>query len=188
MSLRHHKRGVGMFLVVVGLFVLSTTAEAKQENTHQIAVPPSEFVLIVDGDDISLKSEGAALEAILTAMGEQMGMEILGEIPKREPITTEFEGLSLAEAMHHLGLNYGYQLDPGGITSNTNKLFILPRRQQTAFFKPQNNAVEPRKELVKPIVQWLGDSESGKEKETGKDDSSRPAPFQFQFDPSAFAE
>ena len=187
MTLRHHKK-VGMFLVVLGLFVLSTTAEAKQENARQIAVPPSEFVLAVEGDRISLKAEAASLEAILAAMEKQMGIEVLGEIPKRDPITTEFEGLSLAEAMQHLGLNYGYQLGSSGEKSNTNKLFILPRRTQTALFKPQNNAVEPRKELVKPIVQWLGDSESLNKKEPGTDKPSRPAPFQFQFDPSAFAE
>ena len=117
MSLRHDKR-VGMFLLVFGLFVLSTTAEAKRESNHPLGVPPSEFVLAVDGDHLSLKASTASLEAILNAMGKQMGMEILGEIPKREPISTEFEGLSLPEAMHHLGLNYGYQLDSSGEKPN----------------------------------------------------------------------
>lgn len=186
MSLRHDTR-VGMFLLVFGLLVLSTTTEAKQESPHP-TVPPSEFVLVVEGEHLSLKAKEASLEAILTAMEKQMGIEVLGEIPKREPITTDFEGFSLAEAMHHLGLNYGYQLDSSGEKPNTNKLFILPRRTQTAFSNPQTVVVEPNKEAVKQIIQSQDDSEPLNEKETRKGKPSRPAPFQFEFDPSVFAK
>ena len=117
-------------------------------------------------------------------------MEVIGEIPKREPITTQFEGLSLPEAMHHLGLNYGFQLDSSGDNSTTKKLFILPRRTQTAITQPQPNAIEPHKELVTQITQHRSDSEPLKEraKEPRKAKPSRPAPFQFQFDPSAFGK
>jgi len=163
-------------------------AEAKQESTHTIVVPHSEFVLAVEGDHISLKAEKASLEAILTAMGKQMNMEIIGEIPKHDPITTDFGGLSLAEAMHHLGLNYGYQLNSSGDTSNTNKLFILPRRTQIALSPHQTDAVEPNKVMVEQIPQSREGSEFLNENETGKGNPSRPTPFQFQFDPSAFAE
>lgn len=187
MSLRHDTR-IGLFLLVFGLFVLSTTVEAKQESTHPIVVPHSGFVLVVEGEYMSLKAEGASLDAILTAMGKQMDMEIIGEVPEREPITTVFEGLSLAEAMHHLGLNYGYQLDSAKDTSSTNKLFILPRRTQTALSQHQTDAVEPNKVLVKQIPQSRGDSESLNENEPRQGKAARPAPFQFQFDPSAFGE
>jgi len=153
-----------MFLVVLGLLVLSTTVEAKREATHS-GVPPSDFVLAVEGDHISLKAEEASLEVILTAMGKQMDIEVIGEIPKREPITTQFEGLSLPETMHHLGLNYGFQLDSSGEKSNTKKLFILPRRTQTALSQPQTNAVEPSQELVTQITQARGDSEPLKQKQ-----------------------
>ena len=72
--------------------------------------------------------------------------------------------------------------------SNTKKLFILPRRTQTASSQPQTNAVEPSQELVTQITQARGDSEplKQKQKEPRKAKTSRPAPFQFQFDPSAF--
>jgi len=186
MSLRHDIR-VGMFLLVLGLLVLSMPVEAKQGSPHPTG-PPSELVLAVEGNRLSLKAQAASLDAVLSAMGKQMDMEILGENPKREAITTNFEGLSLAEAMQHLGLNYGYQLDRAGETPNTKKLFILPRRTQTALSQSQPDAVEPTKEPVKPIVQSLGEIASLNEKKPGTDKPSRPAPFQFQFDPSAFAE
>ena len=75
MRLRHDTR-VGMFLLVLGLLVLSTTAEAKRETTHS-GVPHADFVLAVEGDLISLKAEEASLEAILTAIGRQMDIEVI---------------------------------------------------------------------------------------------------------------
>ena len=86
---------------------------------------PGEFELDVDADErISLDAIEAYPEAIVRALGEELGaeVEILGELPD-DRVTTRFSRLSLSEALRRIGDNYMLIEDAGD--GGRRKLILL---------------------------------------------------------------
>ena len=117
-----------------------------------------------------------------------MHLEVLGEIPAQETITVVFHNLPSEEALHQLSSNFGYQMKSGQGGQEISKIFILPKGTGPANAKGNMKEVEPRKEIFTPNSKPILQAESAKENESDKEKPTRPAPFKFQFDPSAFVE
>src|SRR5262249_41438326 len=70
----------------------------------------ADFVLTVKDNLISLKAKDASLKEILEEIGRMMKIDVIAGIPDTTKIT-EFENLSVEEAVNRLSRNYSYVMD-----------------------------------------------------------------------------
>jgi len=154
-------------------------------STPRASASTGNFVLTVEANRLSLDAQDASLRAILEEIGLKMHLEVLGEIPAQETVTTEFRNLPLEEALHQLSSNFGYQMKSEKGGQEISKIFILPKGTGPANAKRTMKEVEPLKEIVTPNSEPILQAESAKENESDKEKPTRPEPFKFQFDPSA---
>ena len=174
-------------VVLISFLVPAPLPAVVSESQLQVAaLTPAEFILTVEDQLISLRAREASLNSIVEEIGQKMAIEVLGTIPKDETVTTAFERLPVAEALQRLSPNYGYQLrrDSGGQEVAT--IFVLPNPDGFVRPKPadqapslvQQRTSSPHEEKAQAVRvlprQQDDDSTDGK-----------PAPFKFQFDPSA---
>ena len=169
------------FLVSPPLF-----AAVSESQLQVAALTPAEFVLTVEDQLISLHAQEASLNAIVQEIGQKMAIEVLGTIPKDETITTAFERLPVAEALHRLSPNYGYQLRNDREGKEIATIFVLPDPKGFVRATPVEQ-VPPMVQPTTPSPHREGEQAVRVLPRQPDDDSTdgKPAPFQFEFDPSA---
>jgi len=175
-------------LLLLLLFPMLLGAKSENDSMSSPKSPPG-FALSVHADLISLKAENSSLKAVLEAIGQKMNIEVLGEIQEGETITAEFTRLPLAEALERLSPNYGYQMRTEKGEPKISKIFVLPNPK--GFIRPKPAAKEPQivEPTVSPELAVAGrPDEPESRKKDDEADEDKPAPFKFEFDPSAFVE
>ena len=173
---------------LVSLVVSAPLLVAASKNQPSVAdLTPAEFILTVEDQLISLRAREASIQAIVEDIGQKVAIEVLGTIPQDEMITTAFERFPVAEALQRLSPNYGYQLRSNKGGQEVATIFVLPKPD--GFVRPQPAEQAP------PMVQSTTPSPQEEKAQGARalprqpddDDSTdgKPAPFKFQFDPSA---
>jgi hypothetical protein len=153
--------------LVVGSVLLPRVSSAQpQASSPTLALAPGTFRLEVTGDIVSLEAQAASIRAILAELGRQTGIAVRMSQTADDTITLHFDRVPLREALTRLAKNVavvnaqGPNAPPHGIAA----VYVLTAGQ----------AGVPHEVQDRPPP-------SG---ETGREPASRPAPFQFTFDPS----
>ena len=181
-----HKKNtlLAMTIFTLGLSASVLFGQVLEISTQRAFASTGNFVLTVEANRLSLEAQDASLRAILEEIGRKMQIEVLGEIPAQETITAAFYGLPLEQALHRLSSNFGYQMKSEEGGQEIVKIFVLPKGTGTNTGSTTKD-MEPSKEIVTPISDPILKAESDKENELDQEKPTRPAPFKFEFDPSA---
>ena len=175
---------------LISLLVSAPLLVGASKSQPSVAdLTPAEFILTVEEDQfISLRAHEASLNAIVQDIGQKMGIEVLGTIPNDEAVITAFDRLPVAETLQRLSPNYGYQLRSGKGGQEVATIFVLPNPD--GFVRPKP-AVQTSQAMIQPTSPSPQEAKAQAVKvlprQQDDDDSTdgKPAPFQFQFDPSA---
>ena len=153
---------IGQWLVVVLLPCLVWAGEAGNPTTPSTRT--GEFRLTVDGNLVSLQAQEASLKALLEDLGRQMGIDVVARLPREQTLTLAFDRLHIEEAIERLRVyaNIVYLKESTEAHAPIRRIIAIPRQagEQTG---------EPAR------------SRSAEPSDTA---ASRPAPFQFTFDPA----
>jgi type II secretory pathway component GspD/PulD (secretin) len=184
-----HKKNtlLAMTIFTLGLSASVLFGQGVDPFTKRASGSNGNFVLTVEANRLSLEAQDASLRGILEEIGRKMHIEVLGEIPAKETITAKFHNLPLEEALQRLSSNFGYQMKSEEGGQEIVKIFVLPKGTGTNM-RSTMKEVEPSKEIVTPISDPNLQAEGAKENESDQEKPMRPAPFKFEFDPSAFGE
>jgi hypothetical protein len=153
---------MGRLLVVVLLPCLVWAGEVR--NPTVPPTPTGAFRLTVDGSLVSLQAQEASLKALLEEFGRQMGIEVVVRLPREQTLTLAFDRLQVEEALERLRAyaNIIYLKESTEAQAPIRRIIAIPRQ-------PGEQTGEPaRSQRVEP-------SDTA---------TSRPAPFQFTFDPA----
>jgi hypothetical protein len=125
------------FLMMPPILFAGTTLK-KQEMRSQ---SQTDYVLEVEGNDISLKAKDASIKEILEDIGRRMKIEVVVNIPKEKKITVELDMMYLGDAIKRLRTDYAYitesEKDKGKIT----KIVVVPKGQGMMPILSQKNSV-----------------------------------------------
>jgi hypothetical protein len=117
-------RGAKFFggVLVGALCLVMAQTEAYSAQSSQ---PPQSkstrqapFTLTIENNLISLTARDASIKAILEEIGKRMNIAVVAAISPEETITTEFNRLSLKEALKELSENHAYVRDYTGRITN----------------------------------------------------------------------
>lgn len=119
---------------------------------------------------------------VLEEIGRRMSIEVFAPLPEQEKITTEFEKLSLEEAIERLVRNYPHLVVSQEADRRITRIIALQKSGDTVPSKPVTKGPEIKKEerSVKP--------ETRMREEAVSQESPPPEPFRFQFDPSQYGQ
>ena len=174
-------------VALISLLVSAPLLVAASESQLSVAdLSPAEFILTVEDQLISLRAREASLHSIVEEIGQKLAINVLGTIPQDETITTAFERLPVAEALQRLSPNYGYQLRSESDGQKIATIFVLPKPE--GFIRPKAAVQAPQIVQQTTPSPRIEDAQSVRVMPRKPDDDSteaKPAPFQFQFDPSA---
>ena len=173
-----------MTILTLGLSASALFGQGLEISSEGASASTGDFVLRVEANRVSLDAQDASLRAILEEIGKKMDLEVLGEIPAKEAITAEFHNLPLERALHRLSSNFGYQMKSEEGGQEIVKIFVLPKGTGTNTGSTTKD-MEPSQEIATPISDPILKAESDKENELDQEKPTRPAPFKFEFDPSA---
>lgn len=172
-------------LLIIPAVLFGEEADKKPEGKPDSR---TDFVLTIKDDLISLSAKDASLKEVVEEIGKRMKIKVVANIPEEEKVTTEFDRLSLEDALKRLSRNYVYEKESekGKIT----KIMFLQRGKGTALSEPATKEfeVEKGKGLIKPESR-IKEEVAGKKpeaEEVDKEKPPRPEPFKFEFDPSEF--
>lgn len=143
-------------------------SETNQNKTMGI-LEKGEYELSVKDNLVSLSAEDAFLKKILEEIGQRMNIEVFARIPAEDKITLQFANLPLEEVLKKFKTNYAYITDSKEKQGNITHIVVVPEGQQANLYLKEVKKVEPK------------DKEDIAEEET-----SRPEPFKFEFDPSEY--
>ena len=174
-----------MMILTLGLCASTLFGQGLEISTQKPAASSGNFVLTVEANRLSLEAQDASLRAILEEIGRKMQIEVLGEIPAQETITAKFRNLPLEQALHRLSSNFGYQMKSEEGAQEISKIFILPKGTGPANAISTMEEVGPGKEIVTSNSDHVIQAGRAKENEADQEKPTRPAPFKFEFDPSA---
>jgi hypothetical protein len=134
---------------------------SRQTNANR---SNSLFALTVRNGRLSLVASHASLQAVLQEIGRRMAIDVKAEIPVGELITTNFNQLTLNEALHALFNqvpNYGYVIVQDKHSGQITRI-LASTKENTAVSGPEPEAPS-----------------------TSADNSTeQPQPFTFDIDPS----
>ncbi len=167
----NEKKLLGVFIIMIITLIIIPAAlvEGKADgSTEEKLENISDFELTVKDGLISLKTKDASLREIIEEIGKSMKIKVVGAIPDEERISAEFDKLSLEEALEKLSTNYGLLTDSEKEEKKITKIIILPKGKEAAL---SSNIVDQSETME-------SDSEGN--------ESERPEPFKFEFDPSAY--
>jgi hypothetical protein len=137
---------------------------------------PADMVLTVHEGVLSLRAQEASLKGLFEAIGRQLSIEVVARIPAEERITIAFDRLSLAEALKRLLPYVNYLvLEDAARAQGTIQTLIVVSKQGHGV-----RASGPREESAGPTS-----PEHRPTATPATDAPARPAPFTFEFDPSA---
>jgi hypothetical protein len=139
----------------------ASDSASRQANAN---IGNSLFTLTVRNGRLSLVARQASLQAVLQEIGRRMAIDVESEIPVREIISTDFNQLTLNEALQALFNdvpNYGYVIVQDKHSGRITKI-LASTKENTAFSGPEPKAPSPS-------------AENSKE---------QPQPFTFDIDPS----
>ena len=159
---------VSILLISLLITPNSLFGEEADKKPEVESKSKADFVLTIKEDLISLSAKDASLKDIVEEMGRRMKIEVVARIPKEEKITIEFDKLSIENAIKKFSTSYAYVWNSEKEGGKLTKIVLLPEGKGTAV-----STIKGKKRLVK--------SES-------KEESPRPEPFKFEFDPSEFVD
>jgi hypothetical protein len=160
---RHNVKGIiGQLLVVVLLPCLVWAGEVRNPTTP--STHTGEFRLTVDGSLVSLQAQEASLKALLEDLGSQMGIDVVARLPREQKLTLAFDRLHIEEAIERLRVyaNIVYLKESTEPHAPIRRIIAMPRQ-------PGEQTGEPAR---------------SRRAEPADTAASRPAPFQFTFDPA----
>ncbi len=164
------KKLLGVLIIMIISLIIIPTAlvEGKTDgNTEEKLEYKSDFELTVKDGLISLKTKDASLREIIEEIGKSMKIKVVCTIPDEERISAEFDKLSLNEVLEKLSTNYGLLTDSEKEEKKITKIIILPKGKAAL---PSN--------IVDHSETMVSDNDG--------DESERPEPFKFEFDPSKY--
>ena len=153
---------IGQLLVVVLLPGLLWAGEVGHPTAPSTRT--GEFRLTVNGHLVSLQAQEASLRALLEELGRQMGIEVVARLPREQTLTLAFDRLQIEEALERLRAyaNIIYLQESTEAHAPIRRIIAIPRQ-------PGEQTGEPAR---------------SRRAEPSDTATSRPAPFQFTFDPA----
>lgn len=136
----------------------------KKASTRQHSPP---FTLTIKSDRLSLIAKDAPVKAVLADLGRRLHVEVVVKPPQNEKITTEFQDLTLDQALQQLSQRYAATRDKQG---RIVKVVVVPKAQRSAAANDESLSQAKLKE-------------PGQSSKAGSPRNSEP--FKFEFDPSA---
>jgi hypothetical protein len=79
-----------------------------------------------------------------------MTIDVLASIPDDQKITTEFENLSIEEAVKRLSTNYSYVMDSTKGERKITEIIVLAKSEGTAVSRPMESAIRKEENSAKP--------------------------------------
>ena len=181
---RRHRRAVW---IVMGLWLpwwlmLSELSQGLSAGPAvEILRHSTPFHVTMHEGMLSLQAQDASLKEIIQALGQQLGLETMVQIPDEARVTMAFDHLPIAEALQalrqHAIIAYVVQ-DGGDVPGTITKLFASPKGGWTAPATDAAQATDSRAN-ERPVgperrVRELSPSE----------DAPHPRAFRFDLDPS----
>jgi hypothetical protein len=137
------------------------------------------FILNIQGDLVSLQATQASIKELIEEIGRRMDIEVVARLPSQERITIAFDKLPIAEAMKRFGrdVNYVVVEEAGKGSGKITKIIVFPKRDGVPPARPGGQLAEgsatPEPRQQQPAV---------------PEESPRPQPFRFEFNPEASTE
>jgi hypothetical protein len=127
------------------------------------------FNLTIEDDLISLRAKNASIKKIVEEIGRRKGIEIVAKISEKESVSIIFSKLPLEDGLKKIvGGNVAYIYDSKEKGGRVTKIVLLPKGKEESISLP------------------VARTRYKNETDSGKDESSTPSPFKFEFDPSEF--
>lgn len=143
--------------------------------------PNAAFVLTIHEGLLSLRATEASLKEILDAIGRQMRIEVVTQLPADQRVTLAFDRLSLDAALKRLSRYASIasltRLDAGEGQGTVTQITVLPKGAGSV-------RSSPRPEKAGSVTT----SERGGPEELTQEEPPRPESFGFSFDPSQFLD
>jgi hypothetical protein len=153
----------------------------EAETPPGSAKQSASFVLTIREGLLSLRATEASLQAILDAIGQRMHIEVVTQLPADQTVTIAFDQLPLEAALKRLSryasIAYLVQQEAGQGQAQITQITVFPKGSG-----PEGPSAAPREpeQVARP--------EGGGPPDSVSEESSRPKPFRFTFDPSQFPE
>ena len=143
-----------ILVVCLALALPAATAIAQNDSAGS-------FDLTVDPQDrVSLTANNASLEAIVSQLGKDLGIEVAGALSEDRRVTAQIANVSVAEALRQIGDSY--VLIEDAQNSKARKIILLGKGKDG---------------------EMMGASDE--QRLAGADSENNQGGFQFEFDPSS---
>jgi type II secretory pathway component GspD/PulD (secretin) len=129
------------------------------------------YELSIKDNLITLNAEDAFLKKILEDIGQRMNIEVFARIPAEDKITIQFANLTLEEALKKFKTNYALVTDSKDKNGNIKRIVVVPEGQQAQLSLREFEKNEPKVDTG-----------------VAGENTSKPEPFKFEFDPSKYME
>jgi len=172
------------FVIPPHLFGEGPDKESKivpQGSLQEDRNSKSNFALNIKDNLISLDAKDASLVEIVEELGSRIKIDVITKIPEEEKITIKVEKLPLEAAIERLRefADIAYIRDSEKEDAKITKILVFPKGKAEMPFKSGASAAEESVEALEV---------DGEEEEAGEEETQRPEPFKFEFDPSEYLE
>ena len=145
-------------------------SESNQITNEEIGKKGS-YEFSIKDNLISLNAEDAFLKKILEDIGQKMNIEVFASIPAEDKITIQFANLPLEESLKKFKTNYALVTDSKDKNGNIKRIVVVPEGQQAQLSLREFEKNEPKVDTG-----------------VAGENTSKPEPFKFEFDPSKYME
>jgi type II secretory pathway component GspD/PulD (secretin) len=161
------------FLALLLHLTLPAVSSGSEPNqiTNDIFEKNMKYELSIKENLITLNADDAFLKKILEDIGQRMNIEVFARIPVEDKITIKFSDLPLEEVLKKFKTNYALVTDSKDKNGNIKRIVVVPAGQQANISFKEVRIDEPK----------VNTGVAGEE-------TSKPEPFKFEFDPSKYME
>ncbi|NIO42629.1 MAG: hypothetical protein GTO41_22275 [Burkholderiales bacterium] len=136
---------------------------------------PGSFELTVNSEqNISLTANDASLQAIVTELGAQLGVQVVGTLSDDRHVTTQLTDVTVGEVLRQIGDSYVLLSDAED--GKAKKIFLLGKGRDGQILDDEqsNLLVDPNSDTPQPGFQFEFDPSAApiQEEETGQSESS----------------
>jgi hypothetical protein len=133
------------FIIIFLFFLMIPTilwGEQSDKRSELNSENPSQYILKVKGDHISLKAKNASLKDVLEEIGLRMNIDVVAKIPREDKITIELDMMYLGDAIKKFKTNYAYISKSKQETGKITKIVVVPKGMENMLpdkygYKPQ---------------------------------------------------
>jgi type II secretory pathway component GspD/PulD (secretin) len=165
-----------LFIILILMLLLIVPGKLlSEEGNHKLpgtSVPEAPFVLTVHEGRLSLKAKDASIKQILETLGQRLHVNVIVRLPEQETISLTFEDLSVVEALQQFSPYVNYVAIEDAKTGQLTRLTVLSMREGVPGSRSMSGTAET---VAMPAS-------------STQEEPSRPAPFQFEFNPAAVPE